>query len=75
MSRGGIQHVLRASRPAHADRMDTTVGPLSVEVVEACAGCGYVDGADSEVELDVQWEGAIPAHSEPHHLNRRGPVA
>ena len=74
VSRGGVQHVLRASRLLDADRMDTKVGPLSVEVLEGLRRLRLrADAADdADVALDVVWEGAVPAHSEPHHLNRRG---
>ena len=34
ITRGGTQHVLRASRELGADRSDTTVGPIGVQVLE-----------------------------------------
>src|SRR5580765_318493 len=32
--RGKTQHIVRASRELGSDRMDTTVGPIGVEVIE-----------------------------------------
>ena len=35
----GVQHNVRASRRMGADRLDTTVGPISVSIVEPCVCC------------------------------------
>ncbi|HLY83266.1 MAG TPA: hypothetical protein VKQ71_09775, partial [Acidimicrobiales bacterium] len=73
VTRGQTQHVVRSSRELGADRMDTTVGPISVEVIEGLRRLRLRSAtSDAEVELDVVWDGSIPAHAEPHHVNRRG---
>jgi hypothetical protein len=73
VTRGETQHVVRSSRELGADRMDTSVGPISVEVIEGLRQLRLrSDTGDADVELDVVWNGAIPAHQEPHHVNRRG---
>lgn len=60
------QRVVRASRALTADRMDTTCGPLRVEVVEPLQRIRVVcEGAEWDLACDMTWEGAIPAHEEP----------
>jgi hypothetical protein len=70
---GGVQHVVRASRELGTDRLDTTVGPIGVEVFEGLKrlrlSCGPNDGP---IELDVEWTPSIPAFLEARHVNRRG---
>jgi hypothetical protein len=70
---GQVQRVLRASRELGEDRMDTTVGPIAVEVLEGLKRLRLRAAAeDSGVELDVTWSPAVPAVLEARHLNRRG---
>jgi hypothetical protein len=66
------QHVVRASRELGANRADTTVGPISIEVLEGLRRLRLrATGDDAPVELDVTWEAAIPAFLEARHVNRR----
>jgi hypothetical protein len=70
----GSQHVLRASRELGWDRMDTSVGPISVEVIEGLKRLRLrVAPNDGPIGLDVTWSPSIPAFLEARHVNRRGP--
>ena len=69
----GDQHeVVRASRRL-GDRMDTSVGPLRVEVLEPLVRlrvvCEPTD--DSPVSFDLEWQGSTPAFEEPRQYIRR----
>jgi hypothetical protein len=70
----GRQEVLRCSRELDADRTQISVGPMSVSVLE---GLQRLDLAiapnDHGIEGTLHWEGVIPAHLEPRHINRSGP--
>jgi hypothetical protein len=64
----GTHHVARASRTLGAERADTSVGPISIEVVEGLKTLQLRCEPDSgEIALDLTWTGAIPAHPEPRH--------
>lgn len=65
--------VVRASGPLGADRMDTTVGPFRIEVLEGLRRLRFVvEPTEHDVALDLTWEAAVPAHEEPRHLDRLG---
>lgn len=69
---GGTQQVVRASRELGPDRMDTTVGPIRIEVLEGLKRLRVVcEPNEWGLELDATWEGAIPAHEEPRHYRRQ----
>jgi hypothetical protein len=73
VTRGTTQRVVRASRELGTDRLDTQVGPISVEVIEGLRRLRLrCDAADAGVALDVEWEGAIPAHQEARHSQSHG---
>jgi hypothetical protein len=64
----GIHRVVRASRTLGADRSDTSVGPIAVEVVEGLRTLRLTCAAGAgEVSLDLTWTGGIAAHAEPRH--------
>jgi hypothetical protein len=64
----GTHHVVRASRTLGAEHADTSVGPLSIEVLEGLKKLRLRCEPDSgQVALDLTWTGAIPAHPEPRH--------
>ncbi len=70
-----VHRVVRASRELGADRMDTTIGPLRVEVVEPLRKlrvvCEPSEAAEEAgVEIDATFEGSIPAYLEPRHFYR-----
>lgn len=63
--------VVRASRRVGADRSDTTVGPLRVEVLEGLRRLRIVaEPNEWGIEADLIWDGAVPAHREPQHVIR-----
>src|SRR5919107_2182392 len=68
VAHGTTQTVVRAARPLGVDRLDVSVGPMRVEVIEGLRRvrlvCDEVDG----FALDVTWEGTIPAYEEPRML-------
>jgi len=66
------QRVVRASRELGADRMDTGVGPIHVEVKEGLKALKLVcDPNEFGIECELTWEGACQAHLEPRHFIRR----
>lgn len=68
--RGTKHRVVRASK-ALGDRMDTTVGPLRVEVIEPLRKLRFVlEPNEWGLAADLVWEGAIPAFEEPRHQVR-----
>lgn len=69
--RGRKHRVVRASREL-GDRMDTTVGPFRVEVIEGLRKVRFVlEPNEHGIEMDLRWEGAIPAFLEPRHYVRK----
>ena len=70
---GDRQQVVRSSRLLGADRMDTTVGPFRVQVIEGLKSLRLVcDAPDLPVGADLTWSAAIPAIAEPRHFYRSG---
>jgi len=68
---GSTHRVVRASRELGADRMDTSVGPFRVEVLEGLRRLRVVlEPSDHDLEFDLTWEGTIPAQAEPRHFVR-----
>jgi len=69
--RGTKHRVVRASRPL-GDRMDTTVGPFRVEVVEGLRKLRFlIEDNEHGISADLLWEGAMPAFEEPRHYIRK----
>jgi hypothetical protein len=72
VSIGTDQHTVRASRELGADRMDTSVGPLAVEVIEGLRVL-RVTCAPNEwgIEADLTFTGTVEALEEPRTFTRR----
>ncbi len=69
--RGPSHHVVRASREL-GDRMDTSVGPFRVEVLEPLRRVRFaLEPTEHAISFDLVWTGAIPAWEEPRHYIRR----
>jgi hypothetical protein len=69
---GDTHRVVRASRELGNDRMDTSVGPFRVEVIEGLRSLRVVlEQNDHGLEFDLCWEGAITAQAEPRHFMRQ----
>jgi hypothetical protein len=71
ISRGREQWTVRASRPLGADT-DTTVGPLSFQVVEPLASTRYVldDNESCDVAFDLTFTGVLPPFFEERNTYR-----
>lgn len=71
VAHGGKHHIVRASRPL-TDRLDMAVGPIRIEIIEPLQRLRVVcDAPEHGVELDVEWQGRIPAFAEPGQFIRR----
>src|SRR3546814_7801798 len=70
--RTGDEHrVGRSSRELGLDRLDTTVGPFEIQVIEGLKTLQCTLGAnDHGLSYDLTWEGWVPAHQEPPHVDR-----
>ena len=71
--KGDQHHVVRASRELGDDRMDTSVGPFRIEIVEGLKKIRYIveDSPEHPIAMDITWQGAIPAFEEPRQYIRR----
>jgi hypothetical protein len=71
LRRGDRHQVVRASRELGTDRMDTSVGPLRVEVLEGLKRLRVVlEPNEFGLEFDLTFTGGIPAHLENRHFLR-----
>ena len=71
--RNGVHRVVRASRALGNDRMDTTVGPFHIDVIEGLKRLRVrLEPNEWDVDFDLTFEGAMPAFEEPRHLVRQG---
>ncbi|MDA8274456.1 MAG: hypothetical protein M0029_03645 [Actinomycetota bacterium] len=69
--RGGDHRVVRSSRVLGVDRMDTSVGPIRVEVDEGLRRLRVVvEPNEWGVELDAVFEAFSAAHLEARHVDR-----
>ncbi|MCE9651240.1 MAG: hypothetical protein K8R18_16595 [Parvibaculum sp.] len=70
----GVQHNLRVSRVLGMERMDTRVGPLSVEVVEPLRSLRVrVDKHEHGIAADLTFHMRAEAIEEPRFTYRQGP--
>ena len=70
----GIQHNLRASRYLGMERMDTKVGPLSVEVLEPLKSLRVVvEDNEHGISADLTFTARAVALGEPRYTWRIGP--
>ena len=74
---GGVHRVVRASRPLGLDRIDTTVGPFSVAVLEGLESLRFTlspattdSGDDTTLAFDLTWTGSSRPIEEPRHTDR-----
>ena len=72
VSIGTEQHTVRASRELGSDRMDTSVGPLSVEVLEGLRTLRIrCDDNEWGISADLVFTGSVAALEEPRTFIRR----
>jgi hypothetical protein len=63
--------VVRASRELGVDRMNTSVGPFRVEVIEGLKKLRVIlEPNEWGIAYDLTWDGFEPAHEEPKHFVR-----
>lgn len=71
ISHGSNQYVVRASRALGHDRLDTQVGPFSIEVIEGLKSLRIrCDENEWGLSFDVRFDGSIPALEEPKTFTR-----
>jgi hypothetical protein len=70
---GTKQYIVRGSRALGSDRMDTTVGPIGVEVIEGLRKMRvWCDKTEHDLSFDLTFEGVTFPYEEPHFLRRAG---
>ncbi len=69
----GVQRNLHASRVLNMERMDTRVGPISIEVIEPLATACLVDDNEHGIKADLMFTMRAPAVEEPRFNFRQGP--
>lgn len=68
---GGEHRVVRASRELGIDRLDTSVGPFRIEVIEGLKTLRCtLEPTEHGLAYDLTWEGFTPPVEEPRHLDR-----
>ncbi len=71
ISHGTNQYVVRASRALGHDRMDTQVGPFSMEVIEGLKSLRLrCDENEWGICFDLVFDGTVPALEEPKSFTR-----
>lgn len=72
ISHGDTLYVVRASRELGSDRLDTTVGPFGVEVLEGLRSLRLrLDENEWGVAFDLRFDGVVPAIEEPRQTTRQ----
>lgn len=70
---GTMQYNFRASRHAWPDPLETTIGPLSIRVIEGFRRHRLVLQAnESPLTFDLEFTGTMNPHEEEPHFRRRG---
>jgi hypothetical protein len=74
--RDGVQTALHASRWLNMERMDLTVGPIAIEVVEPLRRLKLiVDAPENGLKAEILFEGRAFPVEEPRFIRRNGPRA
>jgi hypothetical protein len=72
--RNGVETALHASRCLNMERMDLTVGPIRIEVVEPLQKLRViVDAPDQRLSADIMFTGRSAPIEEPRFVRRIGP--
>ena len=72
---GGVQHNLRASKILNMERMDTTVGPIAVEVIEPLKTLRVrADSREHGIKCDITFHARALPVEEPRFTYRTGPL-
>ncbi len=71
ISHGTNQYVVRSSRALGHDRLDTRVGPFTIEVLEGLKSLRLrCDENEWGLSFDVRFDGTVPALEEPKSFTR-----
>ena len=71
--RDGVQHCLHASRVLHMERMDLTVGPITIVVDEPLQRLRVIVRETDGIAADIVFEGRAFPVEEPRFTHRIGP--
>src|SRR5665213_1512583 len=72
----GVQSALHASRWLNMERMDLSVGPIAIQVLEPLRRLKLtVDAADQGLRAEIVFEGRAFPVEEPRFIRRSGPRA
>lgn len=70
---GGVQHNVYGSRAMHMERLDTSVGPISVEIIEPLRTLRIkCEDAENGIRADLTFSARTPPHEEPRFTRRSG---
>jgi hypothetical protein len=70
---GTTQHIVRASRTLGDDRMQTSVGPIAVEVIEPLKQTRVtVEPNEHGLSMDLVFDGTVVPIEEPHFIRKSG---
>ncbi|MFT7687587.1 MAG: hypothetical protein ACI9FB_002943, partial [Candidatus Azotimanducaceae bacterium] len=69
----GVQHNVYASKSMHMERLDTSVGPVSIEIVKPLEVLRVVcSDKENAIEADLTFTARTLAHEEPRFTRRAG---
>jgi hypothetical protein len=71
--RHGVQHCLHASRLLAMERMDLSVGPITIEIVEALKVLRIIVNQEDGISADLTFTGRAFPVEEPRFTRRIGP--
>ena len=71
--RNGVQHCLHASRILNMERMDLSVGPIRIEVVEPLKVIRLIVDNHEGISAELTFEGRSAPFQEPRFTRRNGP--
>ena len=70
----GVQHNIHASRVLHMERMDISVGPITITIVEPLQKLQVsVQDNDYDIRAELLFQGRIKPIEEPRFIFRQGP--
>ncbi len=71
--RGGVQHCVHASRLLAMERMELSVGPIRIEVIEPLRTLRLIIEDHDGISADLIFEGRSAPVQEPRFTRRQGP--
>ncbi len=71
--RGGVQHCIHASREMGMERMDLSVGPIRIEIIEPLQKLRITVAEQDGISADITFTGRAFPIEEPRFTHRIGP--